>query len=414
MSTARCYLHRPRVWITFALVIVGLMPATASAAPSGAFSCRASAARITLAGGTTPTIEPFVANGPDAPCMNASTAVLKPTTVGPLSADAVNVATMLTPQTAAVATSTVTDPGVALGSNSLVVHASVVSATAAYRCVNGAPQPLTSGQVVGLTINGQAITVPSGTNVTIPLGPLGTLVLNQVISNGTTVVRRAVALVSPLGTIVLSEAIADFSGSPCAVTPAGSAELSVRPAGAARLIAAGTCVSNHFEATVTGREISRVVFFLGGRRLADRTASPYRVGIEPTVGRHLLTALVTFAPASATAPRTLRLSFTGCPPRARLVITPRTAARLIAAHMCLRDTFFATVVGTHIQRVAFSLDGTTIATRTRNPFRTAVAPTPGEHTLLARVTFQRSTHARARTLRVGFRGCPLPAPPFTG
>lgn len=416
---AASFAARPRMLLVLSAVLLGLvMPSAASAASSGSFSCRASAARITLAGGTVPTIEPFVANNADTPCAADSQNVLTPTTVGPLTVNAVNVATATTPQTAN-ASSTVTNPTVTIGSGALVVHADVVSATAGYRCVNGTPQPNTSGQVVALTINGNAITIPPGTNVTVPLGPLGTLVLNQVLTSSTMVVRRAVSLTTPLGTVVLSEATADLSGTPCASSSTagtgaskGTAHLVVTPAAAARLIGANRCVSSRFNAAVVGTEISRVVFSVDGKQVAIRSSSPYRVSIDPTPGHHVLTARVTFLPASNTAARTLRLRFTGCPPGARLVITPKSAAQLIAAHVCVRNTFYATVVGTEIQQVVFSLDGTDIATRTGNPFRTAIHPTPGRHTLLARVTFRRSSRAGPRVLRVAFSGCPPPR--FTG
>jgi hypothetical protein len=414
-STARFGSVRSGMLVILSVVLLGaLLPPAASASPTGSFSCRASAARIALAGGTVPTIEPFIANGADAPCLADTENVLTPTTVGPLSVNAVNVTTVITSSDAG-ASSTVTNPTVTLGG--LVVHADVLSAAAGYRCVNGTAQPFTSGQVVALTIDGHTIAIPPGTNVTVPLGPLGTLVLNQVLTSSTAVVRRAVALVTPLGTIIISEATADLSGTPCASSATtgatkGTAHLVVTPTGTARLIAANRCVNKTFDATVLGTEISRVVFSVDGKRLATRNSSPYRVAIDPTPGHHVLTARVTFLPASDTAPRTLRLPYTGCGVSARLVITPRAAARLIASHVCVRNTFFATVVGVGIQRVVFSLDGTGIGTRTGNPFRVAVHPTPGPHTLLARVTFRRSSHVGPRVLRVAFSGCP--GPRFTG
>src|SRR5947209_8016173 len=152
------------------------LPLAAAAAPAGSsFSCRGSAVRVALTG--TPVIEPFVANSPGAPCAADSTNVLTPTTVGPVAANVVNVNTKQTPATLgtadladgdnATAYSTVTNPTVTLGT--LVVHADVLTASATYACQNGIPVASSSGEVVGLTVNGQSVTIPPGTNQTVSL-----------------------------------------------------------------------------------------------------------------------------------------------------------------------------------------------------------------------------------------------------
>ena len=82
--------------------------------------------------------------------------------------------------------------------------------------------------------------------------------------------------------------------------------------------------------------------------------------------------------------------------------------------------FTATVRGREIKRVAFSIDGKHLATRTGSPSRVHVPPAFAASGLLkARVTFKDATHTRTLTLR--YRACaaatvrPLPAPPtFTG
>ncbi len=311
------------------LVMCLMLPALAVAAPPGsAFSCRASAARVALAGGV-PAIEPFVANKADSPCKTDSADVLTPTTIGPLMANAVNVSTTQRPPTLttaplqngdnATASSTVTNPTLTLGA--LVVHADVLTAQAAYTCQNGTPMASNSGQVAGLTINGQSITVPPGNppNQTVPLGPLGSLVLNQVdTSQPGRITRRAVALTTPLGTVVISEATADIAGNPCAITAAtppaaipGKARLVVTPRSAARLIARGRCVRS-FVATVVGQQIARVVFSLNGRQISVARHAPFRTRVRATPGRDTLLARVTFTSSSHTAPRTLRLRFVGC------------------------------------------------------------------------------------------------------
>lgn len=402
------------------LTVLGLVvPSAASAQAS--FSCRASAARISnLPGNLLGTIEPFVANKADKPCRADSEDLIVPTSIGGslLTVNAINVATKVTDLVEAGGSSTVTNPTVNLGNGALVVHADVIDAVAGYACVKGAPMAETSGHVVNLVINGHAITIPPGINTKIPLGPLGSLTLNEVDTTSTTVTRRAIDLVTPLGTVVLSEATADLSGNPCASSSTltkgtGRGHIVVTPKGAARLIASNRCVSNKFKATVVGREISKVSFTLDGRSDGTRTHSPFGVTIHPTPGHHTLKARVTFTSSSGTPPKTLTLRFKGCPgAHARIVITPKAAARLIAAHRCVRNSFNATVVGTEISQVVFSEDGAQLATRTSKPYRVTIQPTPGHHTLAARVTFKPASHAKPRTLRVGFTGCP--APNFTG
>jgi hypothetical protein len=404
-----------RLRLTLGLAVVGmalalLVPSGASAASVGTFSCRASAARILLPGGL-PTIEPFVANKADSPCLTDSENVLVPTTVGPLTVNAVNVLTVNNGLKGARAASKVTDPTVNLGSGALLIHADVVTAAAGYLCMNGKPQEVNSGQVVALSINGHTITIPPGINQTITIPGVATLVLNRVVITGTSVTRQAIYLTSPVGTVVLSEATADLTNNPCST---GTARIVITPPGAARLISSGRCVKNTFRATVVGTDISRVVFSLNGKRIATRTSSPYRVSITPPAGHDTLKARVTFTVASATAPRTLTVRFKGCPGgHAHLVITPKGAARLIAEHRCVHKAFTATVVGSDISRVVFSENGTVIATRTSKPFSVRITPTPGHHTLTANVTFTRASHTKSKTLRVSFIGCSS-APSFTG
>jgi hypothetical protein len=347
-----------RAWIISALgaVVIGLAPwlaapRIATAAPTGSsFSCRASAARVAIIG--LPVLEPFVANSPDGPCAPDSNDVLTPSAIGPLDVNAVNVATDQKPATLgsadlvdgdnATASSTVTNPTLTLGT--LVVHADVLTATAGYTCQSGIPVASSSGEVVGLTVNGQSMTIPAGTNQTVSLGPLGTLVLNQVDTTQPGVItRRAVSLTTPFGTVVISEATADITGNPCAETPPpaptpappppaappappapvvqnivvqepGTATLLILPPATARLIAAHACVRGSFLARIVGRRIERVVFSLDGRTLATRTHPLFQTSGPASPGRHVLVASVTFVPASGTSPRTFVVSFTGCVP----------------------------------------------------------------------------------------------------
>ena len=65
-----------------------------------------------------------------------------------------------------------------------------------------------------------------------------------------------------------------------------------------------------FRATVSGRNIRRVVFSLDGRRIASSTGSPFRVLVPGMSGRHQITARVTFK--DATRARTLKLRYRAC------------------------------------------------------------------------------------------------------
>jgi len=370
-----------RLAVTLGLAGIGLMaPATASAVPPGSgFSCRASAARVALTG--VPTIEPFVANAADKPCAAGSANVVTPTAIGPLNVNVVNVSTSQTPATLgsaslangdhASAASTVTNPTVTLGA--LIVHADVLTATAAYTCQNGAPVASNSGQVVGLTINGQATSVPPGDNQSISLGPLGTLVLNQVdTSVPGRVTRRAIDLTTPLGTVVISEATADISGNPCAVesgTPPGGTPPGGTPP--------------------------------GGTPPGGTPPGGTPPGGTPPGGTK---------PPGGTSPGAGKKHVRGT---ARLIVSPPATARRIRMHQCVRG-FVATVVGRRIKRVVFSLDGQQIAVARRGPFRTVVHANPGGHNLLARVTFVTGSHTGPRTLRLHYVGCSAITPVFTG
>ena len=83
--------------------------------------------------------------------------------------------------------------------------------------------------------------------------------------------------------------------------------------------AKGPSCRDGFSASVTGRQIKRVVFSLDGRRIASRTGSPFRVSVPLLTGRHSVTARVTFK--DATRAKTLKLGYRAC---AAAVLHPRT------------------------------------------------------------------------------------------
>ena len=102
---------------------------------------------------------------------------------------------------------------------------------------------------------------------------------------------------------------------------------SATPRGRARLSGPSGCVYKPFNATVRGRQIRRVTFFVDGRRIVIRKAKSgqrtFKARIRPSrlsVGVHRVTARVVFRTTSRTRARTLVLSFQHC---ARLAPSPR-------------------------------------------------------------------------------------------
>jgi hypothetical protein len=67
------------------------------------------------------------------------------------------------------------------------------------------------------------------------------------------------------------------------------------------------------------------------------------------------------------------------------------------------EGFRATVNGKMIKRVAFSLDGKSIGSRTNSPFAMSVRATPGAHQVSVRVTFTDAT--KAKTMTLPYRAC---------
>ena len=99
-----------------------------------------------------------------------------------------------------------------------------------------------------------------------------------------------------------------------------AAEQQSTPRGRARLSGSSGCVYKPFNATVRGRQIRRVTFFVDGRRIVIRKAKSgqrtFKARIRPSrlsVGVHRVTARVVFRTASRTRARTLVLSFQHAP-----------------------------------------------------------------------------------------------------
>ena len=188
-----------------AAAALAVLAAPAAAAETS--TCRASAARAEVPS-LKIDVEPVRANAPGTPCTSQSASTVAQTTIGPVTADAVGAFTSRT-ATVASALASVSNPKVDLGG--LVVEAQAVDASATATCTNGASKLTGASRVVGLTINGQSVQVPPGdAPVDIPLGPLGTVSLNQQTTDAArgTITRRAIAITTPLADVTLAEAVA--------------------------------------------------------------------------------------------------------------------------------------------------------------------------------------------------------------
>jgi len=99
-----------------------------------------------------------------------------------------------------------------------------------------------------------------------------------------------------------------------AATPGnGTAILTTTPKSTAKTIGrygTGRCVGGRYRVVVRGNAIRRVVFTLGGRRIATRTRSPFSALVDTDGGVHRLLARVTYADGTRAA--TLRLVFRSC------------------------------------------------------------------------------------------------------
>lgn len=183
----------------------------------GAFSCRASALRLTGL------LEPVVANRPDAPCRDDSATLLRvPLSLGGLSvlATALNARTDQTPDDLSSSAPAVGDQATAHADTatalvSLGISATATAADAKAECTSsGVPTLSSSSKVVGLRVNGQSFDVLTQP-VTIPL-LLATLRINATINAPGRVTRRAIWLDNLLlPDVIIGEATADYSGNPC-------------------------------------------------------------------------------------------------------------------------------------------------------------------------------------------------------
>ncbi len=141
-----------------------------------------------------------------------------------------------------------------------------------------------------------------------------------------------------------------------------------------------TAISLNDRATVAGRVLARNAGISLIRNVLDASACGAGLSSPGTPGSGAA------APTSSVRPGAARL---------------RPGS--IAGDRC-RAGFRARVFGHQIQRVVFTLDGRSIGTRIRSPFRVYVLAAPGgRHVVRARVTFKDDT--RTRTLTMRYRAC---------
>ena len=98
---------------------------------------------------------------------------------------------------------------------------------------------------------------------------------------------------------------------------AGRANRSRNGRAVVRRAAREACTAG-FRAAVRGRMIERVVFRLDGKRIANRTSSPYAVSVRATPGAHRVHVRITFR--DATRAKTVTLPYRAC---ASALLNPR-------------------------------------------------------------------------------------------
>jgi hypothetical protein len=194
-----------------------VVPGVAQAAAGDTFSCRASALRVS----TLINLEPFVANAQQTPCATASSGLIPPTNVGPVTVSVLTANTSTA--TGAGAASSVATVRISLAPVALlgitVIDAQILSTTAGASCANGYPVFNSSSTIAKLTINGSQVL-----NLNQPgtIGLLiGTVYLNENVVSATSVTRRALRVSVPLLNlnVVVAESTAGVTGNPCFIPP---------------------------------------------------------------------------------------------------------------------------------------------------------------------------------------------------
>lgn len=152
--------------------------------------------------------------------------------------------------------------------------------------------------------------------------------------------------------------------------------------------------------TRTGGDVTLIHNVLDASMCGAGTSSP--PGTTPSDGTAPVptTTPVSGSPSSGAAPTTGTLR-----PFQRTTRLTRRGTATVRRGPRANCTagFRATVRGRMIKRVAFSLDGKRISSRTRSPYAVSVKAGPGKHVVSARVTYTDAT--RAKTLKMRYRAC---------
>ncbi len=218
-----------------AAAALALLCITASAsAASSPFGCRASVARVGLAGSTI--LEPTVANSAGSPCANDSkllSSVNVPTTGNPiLSVGPAAVYTAVSSAPAAAALTSVDGVTIPTPGGPVVIVGPVYT-FASYACVNGAVTSSATSTLDLLYINGSPVTLTPGQNETLQLGGGSYVSVNEQIRTATSLTERLLDVhVAGLADVVVGESqVTQDSSDPCAGSNGGGGGINICPPG---------------------------------------------------------------------------------------------------------------------------------------------------------------------------------------
>lgn len=447
--------------VAAASALLGLAPgAGAAPRPGGAdFSCRASAVRVALVGQTL--LEPTIANAPDAPCADGTSAIIAPTDIGPVRVNVANADTTLDPDDlaaapaangdAARALATVTNPVVDL--QAIRITADALGATASSVCQAGVPTTTGTSVVANINVTVGGATIPvvlpdANAPVDLDLGIARLLLNQQTVVNGR-LIQRALELRVPsdasIANVVIGEATVGTTGNPCAAAatpppttpqcsdttdndgdgridatdpgclsgPGGTFNPQDNDESDPTFVAAAVGVaecSDGRDNDGDGRNDAQDPGCLSGpggafnptdddERDAGNTAQCFDGVDNDNDGRN------NFGSDRGCSSRTDRTERTPGG-TARITSTPSRIARAGASGACVSSSFSARVTGRSIETVVFSLDGRRVRTDRTSPFAARISTTrAGTHRVSARVTFTSDSRTRARTVSFGFRRC---------
>jgi Ca2+-binding RTX toxin-like protein len=220
-----------RIAVPIAMGLLALLCASsASAATSNPFGCRASSARVTLLNSAALTVEPITANPSTTPCATDNhglDSVSVPSSNKLL--DAGPAAAFTFSSTSQDATTGAVAPGAAAlasidgvtipTSQGAITIVGPVEASASYVCSNGTLTAASHSTLDLLKVGNQEIALPSpGASMTIPLGNLGYIAVNEKIQTANSITERVLDVhLNGIADVVVDEAKVTVTGNdPCA------------------------------------------------------------------------------------------------------------------------------------------------------------------------------------------------------